>query len=40
MEGNKEPFRSMPADKVRAALAEIVKPQNHPLLIHCNEVGG
>eukprot|EP00617_Octactis_speculum_P013689 CAMPEP_0185745498 /NCGR_PEP_ID=MMETSP1174-20130828/3850_1 /TAXON_ID=35687 /ORGANISM="Dictyocha speculum, Strain CCMP1381" /LENGTH=184 /DNA_ID=CAMNT_0028419541 /DNA_START=89 /DNA_END=643 /DNA_ORIENTATION=+ len=37
MEGNKEPFRSMPIDALRAALAEVMDVNNHPILIHCNE---
>ena len=37
MEGNKEPFRVMPVDKVYQALAAIMDPRNHPVLIHCNE---
>jgi len=37
MEGNKEPFRSMPRDTATAALAAVLDPSNRPLLIHCNE---
>lgn len=35
--GNKEPFVSIPADKITAALATILDRRNHPILIHCNK---
>ncbi len=37
MEGNKEPFRSMPAEKTAEALRVVMDPVNQPILIHCNE---
>jgi tyrosine-protein phosphatase SIW14 len=37
MEGNKEPFRSMPPLKAAAALQAVLDPRHHPILIHCNE---
>jgi len=37
MNGNKEPFKDIPEDKVRRALAALMDPKNHPLLIHCNK---
>ncbi|POY70766.1 putative Protein-tyrosine-phosphatase [Rhodotorula taiwanensis] len=35
--GNKEPFVSIPDDKVVAALTTIIDKRNHPMLIHCNK---
>ncbi|GAA5883248.1 hypothetical protein JCM3774_000643 [Rhodotorula dairenensis] len=35
--GNKEPFVSIPDDKVVAALTTILDKRNHPMLIHCNK---
>ena len=37
MEGNKEPFRSMPVGGCSQVLREVMNPRNHPILIHCNE---
>eukprot|EP00614_Pseudopedinella_elastica_P003870 CAMPEP_0172610504 /NCGR_PEP_ID=MMETSP1068-20121228/30308_1 /TAXON_ID=35684 /ORGANISM="Pseudopedinella elastica, Strain CCMP716" /LENGTH=227 /DNA_ID=CAMNT_0013414237 /DNA_START=184 /DNA_END=867 /DNA_ORIENTATION=- len=37
LEGNKEPFRSMPLDKACEALRALMDPRNHPILVHCNE---
>ena len=35
--GNKEPFVSIPTDKITAALTTILDRRNHPILIHCNK---
>lgn len=35
--GNKEPFVSIPTDKITAALMTIMDRRNHPILIHCNK---
>ncbi|GAA5914346.1 hypothetical protein JCM5296_001629 [Sporobolomyces johnsonii] len=35
--GNKEPFVSIPEDKIVAAMAVLLDTRNHPLLIHCNK---
>ncbi|EST04575.1 Protein-tyrosine phosphatase, SIW14-like protein [Kalmanozyma brasiliensis GHG001] len=35
--GNKEPFVSIPTDKITAALVTILDRRNHPMLIHCNK---
>ncbi|PWN92973.1 protein-tyrosine phosphatase, partial [Acaromyces ingoldii] len=35
--GNKEPFVSIPPDKIGAALVTILDRRNHPMLIHCNK---
>ncbi|BGO98356.1 Inositol phosphatase SIW14 [Rhodotorula toruloides] len=35
--GNKEPFVSIPDDKVVDALSVILDVRNHPMLIHCNK---
>lgn len=35
--GNKEPFVSIPTDKITAALVTILDRRNHPILIHCNK---
>lgn len=35
--GNKEPFVSIPTDKITAALMTILDRRNHPILIHCNK---
>ncbi|GAA5976538.1 hypothetical protein JCM21900_001791 [Sporobolomyces salmonicolor] len=35
--GNKEPFVSIPEDKIVAAMAILLDTRNHPLLIHCNK---
>lgn len=37
LEGNKEPFRSMPLDKACQALNALMDTRNHPILVHCNE---
>ncbi len=37
LEGNKEPFRSMPVDTTLEALKAVIDPRNHPIMIHCNE---
>lgn len=37
LEGNKEPFRSMPLDTTTEALKAVIDPRNHPIMIHCNE---
>ena len=37
MEGNKEPFRVIPENKVCEALCTLLDPTNHPILIHCNK---
>ena len=37
MNGNKEPFKDIPEQKVREALAVLIDPKNHPILIHCNK---
>ncbi|GEM11982.1 hypothetical protein Rt10032_c18g5999 [Rhodotorula toruloides] len=35
--GNKEPFVSIPDDKVVDALSVVLDVRNHPMLIHCNK---
>ncbi|CAO1614424.1 unnamed protein product [Sympodiomycopsis kandeliae] len=35
--GNKEPFVSIPSDKIASALLTILDYRNHPMLIHCNK---
>ncbi|KIS67934.1 uncharacterized protein UMAG_03985 [Mycosarcoma maydis] len=35
--GNKEPFVSIPTDKITSALVTILDRRNHPILIHCNK---
>ncbi|GAA5892325.1 hypothetical protein JCM8208_001511 [Rhodotorula glutinis] len=35
--GNKEPFVSIPEDKIVGALSTILDARNHPMLIHCNK---
>ncbi|GJN87766.1 hypothetical protein Rhopal_000721-T1 [Rhodotorula paludigena] len=35
--GNKEPFVSIPEEKIVAALSTILDRRNHPMLIHCNK---
>ncbi|BGP37102.1 tyrosine-protein phosphatase siw14 [Rhodotorula kratochvilovae] len=35
--GNKEPFVSIPEDKIVEALSTILDARNHPMLIHCNK---
>lgn len=37
MPANKEPFVSIPEDKIVAALSTILDVRNHPMLIHCNK---
>eukprot|EP01083_Nonionella_stella_P068716 182666_1 len=37
VEGNKEPFIDIPADKIRQALIAVLDERNHPVLIHCNK---
>jgi tyrosine-protein phosphatase SIW14 len=37
LEGNKEPFRSMPPETAVPALRTVMDAAHHPLLIHCNE---
>lgn len=37
MDGNKEPFRTIPEERVVEALHTILDPANRPLLIHCNK---
>lgn len=36
MSGNKEPFVNIPSDLLTKALAMVLDPSNHPILIHCN----
>ncbi|KAG0675281.1 hypothetical protein C6P41_004970 [Kluyveromyces marxianus] len=36
MSGNKEPFVNIPSDLLTKALAVVLDPSNHPILIHCN----
>lgn len=36
MSGNKEPFVNIPSDLLTKALAIVLDPSNHPILIHCN----
>lgn len=35
--GNKEPFVTIPDEKIRRALSVVLDKRNHPLLIHCNK---
>ncbi|CAN6178852.1 unnamed protein product [Urochloa humidicola] len=35
IEGRKEPFVTIPDDKIREALKVVLDPKNQPLLIHC-----
>mmetsp|Transcript_22196 Transcript_22196/g.31071 ORF Transcript_22196/g.31071 Transcript_22196/m.31071 type:complete len:139 (-) Transcript_22196:245-661(-) len=35
--GNKEPFTHMSPKVVRAAVTAVMKPENQPALIHCNQ---
>jgi tyrosine-protein phosphatase SIW14 len=35
--GNKEPFVDIPESVIRNALAKLLDPSNHPILIHCNK---
>jgi len=37
LEGNKEPFRSMPLETAVPALRTVMNAAHHPVLIHCNE---
>jgi tyrosine-protein phosphatase SIW14 len=34
---NKEPFVSIPDEKIRRALRLVLDKRNHPMLIHCNK---
>lgn len=36
MSGNKEPFVNLPSDMLTKALEIVLKPENQPILIHCN----
>ena len=37
VEGNKEPFKYIPEEEMRAAIRAIVDRKNRPMLIHCNK---
>jgi tyrosine-protein phosphatase SIW14 len=37
LQGNKEPFADIPADKVTAALLHVLNRKLQPVLIHCNK---
>eukprot|EP00455_Lapot_gusevi_P033218 TRINITY_DN362_c0_g2_i1.p1 TRINITY_DN362_c0_g2~~TRINITY_DN362_c0_g2_i1.p1 ORF type:complete len:192 (-),score=15.02 TRINITY_DN362_c0_g2_i1:381-956(-) len=36
-EGNKEPFQSIPEEKMAEALSIVLDTRNHPILVHCNK---
>jgi hypothetical protein len=37
MEGNKEPFKTIPAGEMMAALRHITDTRKHPIYLHCNK---
>jgi tyrosine-protein phosphatase SIW14 len=37
MEGNKEPFKTIPTEQMMEALRHITNSRNHPIYIHCNK---